>query len=157
MFNKDIQFISDIWQHLYQILKIDVKLFIIYHSEMDEQIERVNAVIKHYLWVFVNYMQNDWVKWFLDVEFSVNNAPFLITLASPFLANSRQNPCLRFELSEPLPVKLTTQARIKLLNIKKFIKKMKELTEHVRKQDQVQVGSGIIHCCWLKNLTTGYV
>ena len=26
----------------------------------------------------------------------------------------------------------------------------------VRKQDQVQVGLGIIHCCWLKDLTTGY-
>ena len=26
----------------------------------------------------------------------------------------------------------------------------------VRKQEQVQVESGIIHCCWLKNLTTDY-
>ena len=26
----------------------------------------------------------------------------------------------------------------------------------VRKQDQVQIKSGIIHHCWLKNLTTGY-
>ena len=26
----------------------------------------------------------------------------------------------------------------------------------VRKQKQVQIKSGIIYCCWLKNLTTGY-
>ncbi len=38
------------------MLKIDVKLFIAYHLEIDNQIERVNVVIKHYLRVFVNYM-----------------------------------------------------------------------------------------------------
>ena len=130
--DKNIQFISDIWQHLYQILKIDVKLFIIYYLKTNKQIERVNAVIKYYFQIFVNYMQNDWVKWFSDAEFSVNNAFFSITLAFPFLANFRQNPHLKFKFSELLPAELTTQIKIKLLNIKKFIKKMKELTEHLQ-------------------------
>ena len=62
MFNKDTQFISDIWQHLYQMLKIDIKLFTVYHSETNEQTERVNIVMKHYFWAFVNYMQDDWAK-----------------------------------------------------------------------------------------------
>ena len=79
-------------------------------------------------------MQNDWIKWLSDAEFSVNNAFFLITLVSPFLVNFRQNLCLEFKLSESLPVKLITQARIKLLNIKKFIKKMKEFTEHLQNE-----------------------
>ena len=106
--DKSIQFTSDIWQHLYQMLKIDVKLSTVYHSETDRQIERINAIMKHYFWAFVNYMQNDWAKWFPDAEFSVNNVFSLITLASPFLANSRQNPCLGFKLPEPLPAELTT-------------------------------------------------
>ena len=89
------------------MLKIDVKLFTAYHSEINEQIERVNAVIKHYLWAFINYMQNDWVKWLSNAEFSINNAFFLTTLISPFLTNFRQNPCLGFKSSELLPVKLT--------------------------------------------------
>ena len=76
-------------------------------------------------------MQDDWVKWFSDTEFSVNNAFFLITLVSPFLANFRQNPHLGFKFSESLPAELTAQIRIKLLNVKEFIKKMKELTEHL--------------------------
>ena len=76
-------------------------------------------------------MQDDWVKWFSDAEFSVNNAFFLITLASLFLANFRQNPYLGFKPFESLPVKLTTQIKIKLLNVEEFIKKMKELTEHL--------------------------
>ena len=59
MSDRDTQFTSDIWQHLYQMLKINVKLFITYHSEMNRQTERVNAVIEHYLCAFVNYMQDD--------------------------------------------------------------------------------------------------
>ena len=129
--DKGTQFTSDIWQHLYQMLKIDVKLFTVYHPEMDEQTERVNAVMKHYLWAFVNYMQNDWVKWLSGAEFSANNVSSLIILVSPLLVNSRQNPHLGFKSPEPLPVKLTVQVRIKLLNVKEFTKKMKELTEHL--------------------------
>jgi len=41
------------------MLKINVKLSMMYHSEINDQIEKVNAVMKHYLQVFVNYMQND--------------------------------------------------------------------------------------------------
>ena len=47
--DRGTQFISDIWQHLCQILKIDAKLFTVYHPEMDGQTERVNAVMEHYL------------------------------------------------------------------------------------------------------------
>jgi len=41
------------------MLKINVKLSIMYHFEINDQIEKVNAVMKHYLQVFVNYMQDD--------------------------------------------------------------------------------------------------
>ena len=134
MSDRGTQFISDIWQHLYQILKINIKLFTTYHLKTDEQTERVNAVIKHYLWAFINYMQDDWAKWLSDAEFSANNTSFSITLASPFLANFRQNLCLRFKLFESLPAELTAQIRIKLLNIKEFIKKIKKLTEHLQNE-----------------------
>jgi len=42
-----------------KILKIDIKLSKTYHFEINDQIEKVNAVMKHYLQVFINYMQND--------------------------------------------------------------------------------------------------
>ena len=116
------------------MLKIDVKLSTMYHPEMNGQTKRVNAVIEHYLWAFVNYIQNDWTKWLLGAEFSANNTSFSTTLASPFLANSRQNLCLEFKSPEPLPAELTTQARIKLLNVKEFTKKMKELTKHLQNE-----------------------
>ncbi len=100
MFDWNIQFIFDIWKHMCKILKINVKLSIIYHFEINDQIKRINAVMKHYLWVFVNYMQNDWIKWLSEVEFIINNASSLITLTSFFLINLSQNLCLNFKSFE---------------------------------------------------------
>ena len=125
------QFTSDVWSHLCQMLKIDAKLFTAYHPETNSQMEQMNAVMKHYLQAFCNYMQDDWAKWVPGTEFCANNAPSAITLASSFLANSGQNPCLGFEPSEPLPTDITTQSWVKLINVENFTKRMKELTEHL--------------------------
>ncbi len=127
----DTQFIFNVWKHMCKMLKIDVKLLTTYHSEINDQIKKVNAVIKHYLWVFVNYMQNDWAKWLSEVKFVVNNASSLITLASLFLINLSQNLRLNFKSFESLLENLMFQAWDKLINVKEFIKKMKKLTEHL--------------------------
>ncbi len=87
---------------MYKMLKIDAKLLTMYHSEIDDQIEKINAVMKHYLQVFVNYMQDDWAKWLSEVEFIVNNASSSITLTSLFLINLSQNLCLNFKSFESL-------------------------------------------------------
>ena len=42
-----------------KMLKINIKLLTTYHSEIDDQIEKINAIMKHYLQVFINYMQNN--------------------------------------------------------------------------------------------------
>ncbi len=131
MSNRDTQFIFNVWKHMCKMLKINVKLSTMYHSEINDQIKRINAVMKHYLQVFVNYMQNDWAKWLSEVEFIVNNASSLITLTSFFLINSSQNSCLDFELFKSLFKNLMFQAQDKLINVKEFIKKMKKLTEHL--------------------------
>ncbi len=128
----DTQFIFNVWKHMCKMLKINTKLSTTYHSEIDDQIERVNAVMKHYLRVFVNYMQNDWAKWLSEVEFIVNNTSSSITLTSFFLINSSQNSRLDFKLFESLLENLTFQAWNKLINVEEFIKKMKKLTEHLR-------------------------
>jgi len=131
MSDRDRQFIFDVWKHMCKMLKIDAKLSTTYHSEIDDQIERINAVMKHYLWVFVNYMQNDWVKWLSEVKFVINNALSSIILTSFFLINSSQNSRLNFELFESLLENLMSQAWNKLINVKEFIKKMKKLIKHL--------------------------
>ena len=92
----------------------------------------LNAIIEHYLQVFINYMQDDWAKWISGAEFMINNALSVITLISLFLVNSDQNSHLRFKSSEFLVTDLTVQQWIKLLDIENFTKKMKDLTEHLR-------------------------
>ncbi len=129
--DQDTQFIFNVWKHMCKMLKINIKLSTMYHSEIDDQIKRINAVMKHYLQVFVNYMQNDWAKWLSEVKFIINNTSSLITLASLFLINSNQNSCLNFKFFESLFENLMFQAQNKLINVKKFIKKMKKLTEHL--------------------------
>ena len=44
------------------MLRIDAKYFTAYHSETDKQMKYPNAIMKHYLQAFVNYMQDDWAK-----------------------------------------------------------------------------------------------
>ncbi len=97
MSDRDTQFIFDVWKHICKMLKIDAKLSTTYHSEINDQIKRVNVVMKHYLQVFVNYMQNDWAKWLSEVKFVINNASSLITLESFFLINLIQNSRLDFK------------------------------------------------------------
>jgi hypothetical protein len=58
--NRDAQFIFDFWKLMCKRLKIDVKLFIEYYSKIDDQIERINVIMKHYLRAYINYMQDDW-------------------------------------------------------------------------------------------------
>ncbi len=125
------QFIFDVWKHMCKMLKINVKLSTTYHSEINDQIKKVNAIMKHYLQVFVNYMQDDWAKWLSEVEFIINNASSSITLTSFFLINLSQNSRLDFKSFESLLKNFTFQAWNKLINVKKLIKKMKKLTEHL--------------------------
>jgi len=138
----DTQFIFNVWKHMCKMLKINAKLLMMYHSEIDDQIKKVNAVMKHYLWIFINYMQNDWVKWLSEVEFIINNTSSLITLTSLFLINSSQKSHLNFKFFESLLKNLMFQAWNKLINVKEFIKKMKKLTEHLH--DEMLIAQ-IIH------------
>lgn len=89
-------------------------------------------------------MQDDWARWIPGAEFAANNAPCATTLASPFLANSEQNPRLGFEPSEPLRPGITAQDRVKLTNINEFTKKMEEITNHLR--DKMLTAQAIYEC-----------
>ena len=116
------------------MLRIDVKYFIAYHLEINEQTKRFNVIMKYYLRAFVNYMQNVWVKWFFDVEFAINNASSIIILVSLFLINSSQNSRLEFESFESLITNIIAQQRIKLIDIENFIKKMKNFIVHFKEK-----------------------
>jgi hypothetical protein len=55
-------------------LWIRLRYNIVYHSQTNEQIEKQNQIFEFYLKSYVNYQQNDWVKWFNIVEYAYNNS-----------------------------------------------------------------------------------
>jgi hypothetical protein len=62
------------WSSLCYHLWIWLRYNIVYHSQIDEQIERQNQTFESYLRSYVNYQQDDWVKWFNIVEYVYNNS-----------------------------------------------------------------------------------
>ncbi len=71
--NRDFQFIFILWKSLCKRLDINLWLFTVYHSQINDQSERVNQNVERYLRFFCLYMQNNWAKLLLMIEFVDNN------------------------------------------------------------------------------------
>ncbi len=97
--NRDSQFIFILWKFLCKRLSINLQLFTVYHSQIDDQSERVNQNVERYLWFFCLYMQNDWAKLLLMIEFIDNNALFSIIFLISFFLNKDFHSCMNFELN----------------------------------------------------------
>jgi len=74
MFDRGSQFISIVWKSLCLRLNIKMKLFIDYHSQIDNQTKRANQNVERYLRSYCSYMQDDWFIWLSMTEFVDNNA-----------------------------------------------------------------------------------
>ncbi len=97
--NWDSQFIFILWKSLCKRLDINFQLFTVYHSQIDDQSEQVNQNVERYLWFFCLYMQNDWAKLLLMIEFIDNNALFSIIFLTFFFLNKDFHSCMSFELN----------------------------------------------------------
>ncbi len=91
------QFISILWKFLCKRLNIFLWLFIVYHSQIDDQSERVNQNVKRYLWFFCSYMQNDWSKWLLMIEFVNNNVLSSVIFLIFFFMNKNFHSRMSFD------------------------------------------------------------
>ena len=69
-----------------------------YHLETDGQTEWVNQILEQYLWVYINYQQDDWVSFFPLAEFAYNNTSYSATMVTPFFANKGFHPKLEVSL-----------------------------------------------------------
>ncbi len=85
--NRDFQFISIMWQSLCKRLKIKVNLSTVYHSKIDDQLKQTNQDVERELWIYCNYMQNDWAKWLSMMKFSNNFNTFLTISMISFYFN----------------------------------------------------------------------
>src|SRR5882724_9012511 len=94
-------FISQFWRSLCQLLGIKANLSTAYHPEMDGQTEWVNQILEQYLWVYINYQQDDWVNLLPLAEFAYNNTLHSVSMVTPFFANKGCHPKLEVSL-EPV-------------------------------------------------------
>ncbi len=96
--NQDSQFIFILWKSLCKRLDINLQHFTVYHFQIDDQSERVNQNVERYLWFFCSYMQNDWAKLLLMIEFVDNNALFSVIFSIFFFLNKDFHSHMSFEL-----------------------------------------------------------
>ncbi len=97
VFNRDSQFIFILWKFLCKRLSISLRLFIIYHLQIDDQSERVYQNVERYLRFFCSYMQNDWFKWLLMIEFVNNNVLSSVIFLTFFFMNKNFHSCMSFD------------------------------------------------------------
>ncbi len=97
--NRDSQFTFILWKSLCKRLNINLRLFTVYHSQIDDQSERVNQNVERYLWFFCLYMQNDWAKLLLMIEFVDNNALFSVIFLISFFLNKDFHSHMSFEFN----------------------------------------------------------
>jgi hypothetical protein len=71
--NRRFLFTFKFWSSLCYHLWIRLRYNIVYHSQTNEQIEKQNQTFESYLKSYVNYQQNDWIKWFSIAEYAYNN------------------------------------------------------------------------------------
>ncbi len=96
--NQSFQFIFILWKSLCKRLGINLWLFTVYHSQIDDQSEWVNQNVERYLRFFCLYMQNDWAKLLLMIEFVDNNALFSVIFSISFFLNKDFHSHMSFEL-----------------------------------------------------------
>ncbi len=60
MSDQNILFISKFWSSLCYYLEAKHRLLIAYYLQTDRQTEHQNQILKHYLQVYINYLQNNW-------------------------------------------------------------------------------------------------
>ncbi len=96
VFDRDSQFIFILWKFLCKWLSISLRLFIVYHSQINDQSERVNQNVERYFRSFCSYMQNDWSKWLLMIEFVNNNILFSVIFLILFFMNKNFHSCMSF-------------------------------------------------------------
>ena len=66
--------------------RMKTKMSTIEHSQMNDQIEKLNQIVKQYLKCYMNYQQNNWVKLLSAAQFTYNNSTQIFTEISSFQA-----------------------------------------------------------------------
>jgi hypothetical protein len=90
--DKRTQFVSRFWRTLFKILKIDIRLSLAFHPQVDGQSKRINQVLEEYLRCTINYQQDDWTTLLPLAKFAYNKTIHSSTQQTPCFANYGYHP-----------------------------------------------------------------
>lgn len=96
------QFVSAFWRSLSTALGVTLTPSSGHQPQTNGQTERINAELKQFLRLYINWAQDDWVDWLPLAEFAGNNMTSETTGVSPFFANYGFNPRMGVEPTETL-------------------------------------------------------
>ncbi len=125
VFDRDTQFTFILWKSLCKRLSISLRLFIVYHSQIDDQSERVNQNVERYLRSFCSYMQNDWFKWLLMIEFVDNNVLSSVIFLTFFFMNKNFHSRISFD-SDIIEYE-STRERLQIIRVENIFDYMNKM------------------------------
>lgn len=85
VFDRDKVFTSHIWQELFRLLGIDLRMSSAYHPQTDGQTERVNQCLETYLRCFLHACPTRWSYWLSLAEYWYNTSFHSSLGKSPFM------------------------------------------------------------------------
>jgi transposase InsO family protein len=100
-------FTAHFWSALCYHLNIKRKLSTSFHPQTDGQTERQNQTLEQYLRGYINYQQDDWVRFLPMAEFAYNNSKHSVIGVSPFYAYTGTHPSMGVR-DEPGPIDVPT-------------------------------------------------
>lgn len=84
--DRDRIFLSTLWQELFKLADVQLKMSSAYHPQTDGQTECVNQCMETFLRCFVNAVPNKWYDWIYLAEFWYNSSWHSALDRSPFEA-----------------------------------------------------------------------
>lgn len=84
--DRDKIFLSHLWQELFRLTDVHLRMSSAYHPQSDGQTERVNQCLETFLRCFVHACPSQWSQWLSVAQFWYNSSPHSSTGISPFEA-----------------------------------------------------------------------
>ena len=113
---------TELIKELNKMLGIESKISIVFYSQIDRQMERINQELEQYLRIFIDYRQEQWPDWLGMAEFAYNNKAYLSTKTLLFKVNYEQDPRMGFEV----------RRKGKYKGAEKFVIKIREVQEKAK-------------------------
>ena len=147
---------TELIKELNKMLGIESKISIVFYSQIDRQMERINQELEQYLRIFIDYRQEQWPDWLGMAEFAYNNKAYLSTKTLLFKVNYEQDPRMGFEVrrkgkykgAEKFVIKIReVQGKAKVAlgkvqeEIKKYVDRKKREVNEYKVEDLVMLST----------------